>query len=256
MKFSYWIALKSIWIKEINRLLRIWMQTLIPPVITMSLYFLIFGKLIGSRVGMICGISYIEFIAPGLIMMSLIANSYSNVSSSFFSAKFQRNIDELIIAPVPTYIIIIGYIGGGIVRGICVGFLVMLVSLFFGTLHIYSGIIILITSLLTVIIFSLAGLLNALFAKKFDDISIIPTFILTPLTYLGGVFYLLSLLPPFWQLVSKFNPILYVINGFHYGFLGIEDVPISYTIFVLVLCVIILYFLIWFFINKKKLLIN
>lgn len=241
----YWIALKSIWRKEITRFLRIWVQTLVPPVITMTLYFIIFGNLIGNRVGKMDGFSYMHFIVPGLIMMSVITNSYTNVCSSFFSAKFQRNIEELLVAPVPTHVIILGYVGGGVARGICTGVLVTIVSMFFVTYEVYSWTMIICTLLLTAILFSLAGLLNAVFAKSFDDISIIPTFVLTPLTYLGGVFYSLTLLPTFWQWVSKLNPIVYMINGFRYGFLGISDVPLVVTFTMLILFVVVMYVVAW-----------
>ncbi|EQC01728.1 inner membrane transport permease [Photorhabdus temperata subsp. temperata M1021] len=229
----YWVALKTLWIKEITRFGRIWVQTLLPPVITMSLYFIIFGSLIGSRIGQMGGVDYMQFIVPGLIMMAVITNSYANVSSSFFGAKFQRSIEELLVAPVPTHIVIAGFVGGGVARGVCVGILVTLVSLFFVPLHIHAWWMIVVTLLMTSILFSLGGLLNSIFAKTFDDISIIPTFVLTPLTYLGGVFYSLTLLPPFWQAVSKLNPIVYMISGFRYGFLGITDVSLTITLGVL-----------------------
>ena len=229
----YVTALTSIWRKEINRFLRIWAQTLLPPVITMSLYFVIFGNLIGARIGEMGGFSYMAFIVPGLIMMSVITNSYSNVASSFFSAKFQRNIEELLVAPVPTYIIIWGYVGGAVIRGLMVGFLVTCISLFFVDLHIHNLSILILSVLMTSILFALGGLLNAIFARSFDDISIIPTFILTPLTYLGGVFYSISLLPPFWQGISHFNPVFYMINAFRFGFLGIADVSILWSFIVI-----------------------
>lgn len=245
MNNLYWIALKSIWRKEVTRFLRILIQTLIPPVITMSLYFIIFGNLIGSRVGDMGGFSYMEFIVPGLIMMSVITNSYTNVCSSFFSAKFQRNIEEILVAPVPTNILILGYVGGGVMRGILTGILVTVVSLFFVRFDVHSWLFVIFTLLLTSILFSLAGLLNAVFAKTFDDISIIPTFVLTPLTYLGGVFYSITMLPTFWQWVSKINPIVYMINGFRYGFLGVSDVPLWITFSMLILFVTVLYVIAW-----------
>jgi ABC-2 type transport system permease protein len=252
MNNLYWIALKSIWRKEVVRFLRIWIQTMIPPVITMSLYFIIFGNLIGSRVGNMGGYSYMAFIVPGLIMMSVITNSYTNVCSSFFSAKFQRNIEELLVAPVPTHIIIWGFVGGGVIRGILTGILVTIVSLFFVNYQVYSWFFVGYTLLLTSILFSLAGLLNAVYAKTFDDISIIPTFVLTPLTYLGGVFYSITMLPTFWQWVSKFNPIVYMINGFRYGFLGITDVSLWITFSMLILFVIALYVMVWRLIERGK----
>lgn len=252
MNNLYWIALKSIWRKEVTRFLRIWIQTLIPPVITMSLYFIIFGNLIGSRVGDMGGFSYMAFIVPGLIMMSVITNSYTNVCSSFFSSKFQRNIEEILVAPVPTHIIIWGYVGGGVIRGLLTGVLVTVVSLFFVRYEVYSWLFVVFTLLLTSILFSLAGLLNAVFAKSFDDISIIPTFVLTPLTYLGGVFYSITMLPTFWQWVSKLNPIVYMINGFRYGFLGISDVSLVITFSMLILFVSILYFIAWRIIESGR----
>ncbi|WP_026957776.1 ABC transporter permease [Aliagarivorans taiwanensis] len=222
----YRIALKSIISKEIIRFTRIWVQTLVPPAITMSLYFVIFGNLIGSRIGEMGGYSYMEFIVPGLIMMSVITNSYSNVASSFFSCKFQRNIEELLVAPVPNYIIIAGFVGGGVARGLLVGLIVSLVSLFFVPLQLHNVLVIALTVFLTSVLFALGGLINAIYADTFDDISIIPTFVLTPLTYLGGVFYSLTLLGDFWQTLSKVNPIVYMVNAFRYGFLGISDVSL------------------------------
>ncbi|MGP1959485.1 MAG: ABC transporter permease [Arsenophonus sp. NC-TX2-MAG3] len=248
----YWVAMKTIWIKEITRFLRIWVQTLLPPVITISLYFIIFGSLIGSRIGNIDGVNYMQFIVPGLIMMSVITNAYTNVCSSFFGAKFQKSIEELLVAPVPTHIVIIGFVGGGVARGVLVGLLVTLVSLFFVPLHIYSWWVVIIIVLMTVILFSLAGLLNAIFAKTFDNISIIPTFVLTPLTYLGGVFYSLSLLPEFWKILFKLNPIVYMISGLRYGFLGVSDVELSITLSVLVIFIVILYAITWNLIEKGR----
>lgn len=224
MNKNYWIALSSILNKETNRFMRIWVQTLVPPAITMTLYFIIFGNLIGSQIGRMQGFSYMEFIVPGLIMMSVITNSYANVASSFFSAKFQRNVEELLVAPVPNYIIVLGFVGGGVARGMLVGVIVTLLSLFFVDIQIHHLLVIITTVILTATLFSLGGLINAVYAKTFDDISIVPTFILTPLTYLGGVFYSLSLLPPFWQTLSNLNPIVYMVNAFRYGFLGHSDV--------------------------------
>ncbi|MBS9429725.1 ABC transporter permease [Photorhabdus akhurstii] len=248
----YWVALKTIWIKEITRFGRIWVQTLLPPVITMSLYFIIFGSLIGSRIGEMGGVDYMQFIVPGLIMMAVITNSYANVSSSFFGAKFQRSIEELLVAPVPTHIVIVGFVGGGVARGVCVGILVTLVSLFFVPLHIHAWWMIVVTLLMTSVLFSLGGLLNSIFAKTFDDISIIPTFVLTPLTYLGGVFYSLTLLPPFWQAVSKLNPIVYMVSGFRYGFLGITDVSLIVTLSVLTAFIMVFYLAAWYLIETGR----
>ena len=218
------IAYNTIVIKEVSRFTRIWMQTILPPAVSMTLYFIIFGNLIGSRIGSMSGYSYMDFIAPGIIMMSVINNSYANVVSSFFGAKYQRHIEEMLVAPVPNSIILAGYITGGVLRGLMVGVVVTLIALFFTHLHVYSYLVIFTVVLLTAVLFSLGGLINAIFAKKFDDISIIPTFILTPLMYLGGVFYSIDLLPPFWQAVSKFNPILYMVNAFRYGILGVSDI--------------------------------
>ncbi len=246
----YWTAFKSLISKEINRFTRIWVQTIIPPAITMTLYFIIFGNLIGSRIGQMGGFSYMEYIVPGLIMMSVITNSYSNVASSFFSAKFQKNIEELLVAPVPNYIIIAGFVGGGVVRGLLVGCMVTMVSLFFVDLNIAHWWVIIITVVMTSIVFSLGGLINAVYANTFDDISIIPTFILTPLTYLGGVFYSISLLPEFWQGVSKLNPIVYMVNAFRYGFLGVSDVNVATSFSVLFVFIIVLYSTAWYLISR------
>jgi ABC-2 type transport system permease protein len=207
----------------------------------MSLYFVIFGSLIGSRIGQMGGFSYMEFIVPGLIMMSVITNSYSNVSSSFFSAKFQRNVEELLVAPVPTWVVIMGFVGGGVARAMLIGIIVTCVSMLFVDVQIYNLGIIVLTLILTSTMFATAGLINAVFAKTFDDISVVPTFVLTPLTYLGGVFYSLSLLPEFWQWVSKANPIVYMVNGFRYGFLGVSDVNVMTSIGLLVVFNVILF---------------
>ena len=248
----YFTALKSLAVKETNRYLRIWVQTLVPPVITTSLYFIIFGKMIGSRIGEMGGFSYMEFIVPGLIMLSTITSSYSNVSSSFFSQKFQKNIEELLVAPVPTHVIIWGFVFGGLGRSILVGTLVTIISLFFVPLHVYSWVIVVLTLVMTAILFSLAGLLNGIFAQSFDDVSIVPTFVLQPLTYLGGVFYSISMLPPIWQTISKVNPIVYMISGFRYGFLGTNDVPIFLSIGILVLFIVVLYSVCWYLIQKGR----
>lgn len=250
MRQLYWIAFKSIVTKEINRFTRIWIQTLVPPAITMTLYFLIFGSLVGSRIGSMEGFSYMEFIAPGLIMMSIITSSFSNVASSFYSAKFQRNLEEIMVAPVPHYVMIAGYVGGGVVRGLMVGAIVTAVSLCFVDIQIHSLPIIIFTVLLTSILFSLGGLVNAVFAKSYDDISIIPTFVLTPLTYLGGVFYSLSLLPDFWRGVAQVNPVVYMINAFRYGFLGYSDFSVAVSITVIIGFCAGLYGLAYYLISK------
>ena len=248
--FNYSIALNTILIKECTRFLRIWVQTLVPPAITMTLYFVIFGSLIGSRIGEMGGFNYMEFIVPGLIMMSVITNSYSNVASSFFSAKFQRNVEELLVAPVPNYVIVLGYIGGGMLRGLLVGLIVTVVSMLFVDIQIHNYWVLVSTVLLTSMVFSLAGLINAIFAKTFDDISIIPTFVLTPLTYLGGVFYSLSLLPELWQNISQVNPIVYMVNAFRYGFLGVSDVNLNVAVAMIVGFTAIFFSLALYLINK------
>lgn len=250
IKSSYWVALKSILTKETNRFLRIWLQTLVPPAITMALYFIIFGNLIGSRIGEMDGFSYMAFIVPGLIMMSVITSSYSNVASSFFSAKFQRNVEELLVAPVPNYIIVLGYIGGGMARGMLVGLIVTLLSLFFVTIQIHNIAVIIATVMLTSMLFSLGGLINAIYAKSFDDISIIPTFVLTPLTYLGGVFYSLTLLPEFWQKVAILNPVVYMVNAFRYGFLGISDVSLTVALSVVCSFIVVMFSFALYLINR------
>jgi ABC-2 type transport system permease protein len=246
----YWTAFRSLLAKEINRFTRIWVQTLVPPAITMTLYFIIFGNLIGSRIGQMNGFSYMEYIVPGLIMMSVITNSYSNVASSFFSSKFQKNIEELLVAPVPNYVIIAGFVMGGVVRGLLVGTIVTFVSLLFVDLQVQHWGVVIATVFMTSVVFALGGLINAVFAKTFDDISIIPTFVLTPLTYLGGVFYSISLLPEFWQGVSKINPIVYMVNAFRYGFLGVSDVGIVTSFGVLSVFVVFLYAVAHYLVSK------
>jgi ABC-2 type transport system permease protein len=235
MSLRYFTAFYTILVKEITRFMRIWVQTILPPAITMTLYFIIFGHLIGPRIGEMGGFKYIQYIAPGLIMMSVITNSYANVVSSFFGAKFQKHIEELLVAPIPNWIILAGYICGGVVRGVMVGIVVTVVALFFTDLHLHSFAITATVVLLTAVLFSLGGLINGIFARSFDDISIVPTFILTPLTYLGGVFYSINLLPPFWQGVSHVNPILYMVNAFRYGILGVSDINITFALLVLCL---------------------
>ncbi|BFU61000.1 MULTISPECIES: ABC transporter permease [Rodentibacter] len=236
--------------RESKRVIRIWKQTLVPPVITTTLYFLIFGQLIGGRIGDMQGVSYMQFIAPGLVMMTAITASYVNTASSFFLGKFNKTYEELLVSPLSSHNIIWGYVIGSMVRGVLAGLLVMMVALLFITFNIHSWIMIFATLLLTTISFALGGLINAIFAKTFDDVGVIPTFVLTPLTYLGGVFYSISLLPDFWQVVSKFNPIVYMINGFRYGFLGISDMPVFYTFLVLGLLVVVLYCLAYSLIEK------
>lgn len=220
------IALRTITFKEIRRFVRIWPQTLLPPAISTALYFLIFGKLIGSRIGMIHGISYMDYIVPGIILMSVISHSYSNVVSSFYSTKFQRNIEELLVSPVSNGVILAGYIIGGIARGVSVGLVVTLISLLFSKIAVPHLTISIVVIILTATLFSLAGFINAVFAESFDDISIIPNFVLTPLSYLGGVFYTVEMLPDIWQSISLLNPILYMVNTFRYGLFGVTDVDI------------------------------
>ncbi len=244
------IGLRTIVTKEILRFARIWVQTILPPAITMALYFLIMGKFIGSQLSDIDGFSYIEFIAPGLIMMGIITNSYANSVSSFYSSKFQRHIEEMLVSPMPNYIIILGFMLGGIARGITVGIAVTFVALIFTRLQISNITIILITSILTAALFSLAGLINGIFAKSFDDISIIPTFVLTPLTYLGGVFFSIQMLPTFWQQISLANPILYMVNAFRYGILGISDVNLTISMTVIIGFLVVLFLICLYLLNK------
>jgi ABC-2 type transport system permease protein len=235
-----WVAFSTIVIKEIRRFMRIWQQTLLPPAITMTLYFIIFGNLIGSRIGKMDGVDYMSFIVPGLIMMSVITNAYGNVSSSFFGNKFQRSIEELMVSPVFPSVILAGYVIGGVVRGVMVGIIVTLLSLYFTDLQLHNLSVVIIVTILSAILFALGGFINAVFATKFDDITIVPTFIITPLTYLGGVFYSISLLPEFWQDVSKLNPILYMVNSFRYGILGISDVDVVFSIAMLIAFIVVL----------------
>lgn len=220
------VALATVARREVTRILRIWTQTLIPPAITMTLYFLIFGGLIGSKVGRMDGIGYMEFIVPGLVMMSVIQNSYGNISSSFFGAKFGRHVEELLVSPMPNWVILGGYVTGAVLRGLMVGAIVLCIALLFTRVHVPHPLVTLSSVLLGAIIFSLAGFINAMYAKKFDDIALVPTFILTPLTYLGGVFYSITLLPGWAQAATHANPIFYMVNAFRYGLLGISDVPL------------------------------
>ena len=219
-----WIAFMTILRKEIKRYTRIWTQTLLPSAITMSLYFVIFGSLIGSRIGEMGGFTYMQFVVPGLIMMAIVTNSYSNVVSSFFGSKFNNSVEELLVSPTPNYVILMGYVIGGVSRGLLVACIVTTVSMFFTDLHIHSYLVVVTVVLMTSILFALAGFINAVYANSFDDISIVPTFVLTPLIYLGGVFYSMDLLPDFWAGVSKLNPLVYVVNAFRYGVLGVSDV--------------------------------
>lgn len=251
------IGLQTIVIKEVTRLLRIWPQTIVPPVITTTLYYIIFGKVIGSRVGEMGGVSYMEFIVPGLVMMSVINNSYSNVVSSFFSSKFQRNVEEMLISPMHNSVILLGFMAGGIVRAMMIGTIVLLVSMFFvETISIYSIPVTFTVALLTASLFSIGGFINALLARKFDDVAIIPTFVLTPLIYLGGVFYAIALLPEPWQTISRFNPIVYMVSAFRYGILkdqlnpAVIDINIGVAFGIIVVFIIALFSLALWMLNR------
>jgi len=236
-----WVGLKTLVTKEVIRVLRIWVQTIVPPAITMTLYFIIFGNLIGRRIGDMGGFDYMQYIAPGLIMMSVITNSYGNVVSSFFGAKFGRHIEEMLVSPMSNATIIIGHVAGGVIRGLLVGAMVTCIALGFTRLEIANPLVTFSMVLLSSIVFALAGFINAVFARKFDDISIIPTFVLTPLTYLGGVFYSIALLPEFWQKVSLGNPILYMVNAFRYGILGTSDISITHAYVIVLTFVVVLF---------------
>ena len=247
---NYWVAFQTLVTKEVLRFGRIWIQTVLPPAITTALYFIIFGTLIGSKIGEMDGYRYVDFIVPGLILMTVISNSYANVVSSFYQAKFQRFVEEMLVAPIPPWVILMGYVSGGVARGLVVGVLVTGVSMIFSDVHIHSYTVTLGVFLLTSVLFALAGFINAVYAKSFDDISIIPTFVLTPLTYLGGVFYSIKLLPDFWQTVSLANPVLYMVNGFRYGLLGVSDIPLA-TAFYIILAFIVVLFLFALHLLKK-----
>ncbi|MCW1888237.1 MAG: ABC transporter permease [Candidatus Moranbacteria bacterium] len=230
-----WIAYKTIVRAEVVRFFRIWSQTFLPPAITTTLYYVIFGTFIGSQIDPIGDFTYMQFIVPGLVMMAVITSSFTNTVSSFFGAKFQRQLEELLVAPVPPVVVVAGYVTGGVIRGLLTGLLVLIIALFFTHITIFSWFAVGVFILLTSIMFSLLGLVTAIFAKNFDGVQIIPNFVLTPLTYLGGVFYSIHMLSPFWQGVSKLNPILYMVNGFRYGFLGMSDVHVGASLCMLVL---------------------
>ena len=235
------IAMNTVARREVIRILRIWTQTLIPPVITMALYFVIFGKLIDSRIGSIeGGFSYMQYIVPGLVMMSVINNSYMNISSSFYGAKFQHSVEEMLVAPMANWAILYGYVIGALARSLMVGVLVLVVALFFTSLHVAHPFIALVAVILGAVIFALAGFINAIFASKFDDIALVPTFIITPLTYLGGVFYSINMLGEPWRALSHANPILYMVNAFRYGILGISDVSVGGAFAVMLLFIVAL----------------
>ena len=234
-----WIAFQTILFREIQRFTRIWVQTLLPPAITMGLYFAIFGKLMGSRIGDMGGVPYVQFVVPGLIMMAVITNSFSNVVSSFYSSKFQRSVEELLVSPVPNYIILAGYVGGGVARGLSVGICVTLLSLFFADLSIANIGLTIFVVVLTSIFFSTLGFMNALFANSFDDIAVIPTFVLTPLIYLGGVFYSVDMLGGFFKTITVMNPIVYIVNAFRQGMIGTSDINVELSLGILFLCCVI-----------------
>jgi len=234
-----WTAYYTMIRAEVVRIFRIWSQTILPPVVTTSLYFIVFGAFIGSQIPPINGYSYMQFIVPGLIMMSVITSAYMNTVSTFYFAKWTKTIEEVLVSPTPNWVVILGYVSGGVLRGLIVGFCVLLVSLFFSHLAIANMAVLVAALVLTSVLFSLGGLINGVFAKSFDGISIVPTFVLTPLTYLGGIFYSVSMLPPFWQTVSHFNPILYMINAFRFGFLGISDISLTTCFAVLIGCTLL-----------------
>ena len=247
-----WVAFCTILVKEIRRYLRIWPQTLLPPAITMTLYFVIFGALIGSRIGEMGGFSYMQFVVPGLIMMAVVTNSYSNVVSSFFGAKFNHSVEELLVSPVPNYIILAGYVVGGMSRGLIVAVIVTCLSLFFSELQVQNLALTVAIVILTSVLFCLFGFINAVYANNFDDISIVPTFILTPLIYLGGVFYSMDMLPDFWVGVSRLNPLVYVVNGFRYGVLGVSDVDVRVAFGMLFFFTALAYFYCMHLLNSGK----
>lgn len=225
----YWVTFETIVSKEVLRFLRIWVQTVLPSVITTTLYFVVFGQLIGGRIGPMDGLPYLDFIVPGLVLMAVITNSYANVVSSFYSSKFSRYVEELLVSPAPNWVILAGYVIGGTLRGLTVGAAVMLVALLFTRVEVHSPAVTALVVLMTAVLFSLGGFINAVYANSFDDISIIPTFVLTPLTYLGGVFYSIDLLPDSWRALSLANPVLYMVNGFRFGLHGVSDIPLGLT---------------------------
>ncbi len=237
---GYWHAYRTLVIKEILRFSRIWIQTILPPAITTSLYFVIFGHLIGSQIGDMGGVPYIDYIVPGLVLMAVISNSYSNCVSSIYQAKFQHHIEEMLVSPMPNWIILAGFVSGGVARGMIVGLVVLVVSFFFAHPQIYAPGVTVLVFLLTALLFSLGGFINAIYARSFDDIAIVPNFVLTPLTYLGGVFYSIDLLSPFWRQLSLFNPVLYMINTFRYGLLGLSDIPVGVALGMICLFILIL----------------
>jgi ABC-2 type transport system permease protein len=245
-----WTGLKTIILREYGRIIRIWAQTIVPSAVTSALYFVIFGSLIGKRVGSMGGVPYMQYIAPGLIMMAVITNSYGNVVSSFFGAKFGKHVEEMLVAPLPSWIIVLGYVGGGLVRGMLVGGAVTIVSMIFTQLHVYHALAIIAAVMLTSVVFALGGFINALFAKNFDQVNWIPTFVLTPLTYFGGVFYSISLLPEWARQISYANPILHMVNAFRYGFLGTSDVNVVVAFSIMLASAVALFSIAVYFMNR------
>ena len=251
MKLSQqYVAVSTILTKEFLRFIRIWIQTVLPAAITTGLYFIIFGNLIGSQLSDIGGLTYMEYIVPGIILMAIINNSYANVVSSFYGAKFQRHVEEMLISPMPNYLIVLGYAAGGMARGLVVGLAVTAVSLVFADPQLHHLLVTLYVVLMTSLLFALGGFVNAVYAKSFDDISIIPTFVLTPLTYLGGIFYSIDMLPQFWQNVSLINPILYMINAMRYGMLGVSDIDIRVALLIITGFVVVLFLFCLYLLNK------
>lgn len=244
------VALQTLLWKEILRFMRIWSQTLFPPAITMSLYFIIFGKFIGSQIQHIHGYAYIQYIVPGLVMMSVMTNAYANTASSFFLTKFNKSIEEMLVSPMSDFIMLLGFMMGGTIRGILVGFIVILISLLFTNVPVSHPVIVMTMAVLAAMVFSLGGLINGIYAKRFDDISFIPTFVLTPLTYLGGVFYSIKQLPPIWRSVSMFNPILNMVDTFRYGLLGISDLNIYFGFSLVSVLFIVMFFWAWALLHK------
>jgi len=248
--YQTYVAFYTLVVREIRRFMRLWSQTLIPPAITMTLYFIIFGKFIGSQIREIHGYSYIQFIVPGLVMMSIMTNAYSNTVSSFFLTKFNKSIEEMLVSPMPNWVILIGFTLGGAVRGMMVGFIVLLIAFLFTRMPIMHPMIIFFMALLSAMVFSLGGLINGIYAKRFDDISFVPTFILTPLTYLGGVFYSIDQLPPAWRTISRLNPVLDMVDTFRFGLLGISDVNIYFGFTLTTFFLIMMFAWAWYLLEK------
>lgn len=250
--YRLWISFYTMVRKDVVRMFRIWVQTFLPSVVTSVLYFLIFGTVLGSQIGDIQGVSYMTFVVPGLVMLAIVTTSYANTSFSFFSSKFfARSIDEILVSPTPPWVMIAGFIGGGLIRGVLVGALVLIVSIFFTglTMTVHNALIILFFAVLTCLVFALAGLVNGIYAKSIDGINIVPTFVLTPLVYLGGIFYSVHSLPAWWQTITYSNPLFYLINGFRYGFLGITDVPLPLSIGILTAMIVALVGINWYLIR-------